>query len=180
MVYGKDVNGITMSNMTLVGSNPNYYTFFANSGKVVMTNVTVSSNFNQAVCLGGGGEVVLTNCNISGTPNSDNYSAATIWGGDGRNVTIKGGNYSSIFMNAQYHQDWIDKGWAKPDDHATTHAASKITLNDGTISKLTLETELGAEGYYTSATLVQKGGTIENLVENPADLDLTGRTLYVK
>ena len=180
MVNGKGVDGITMSNMTLVGSNPNYYTFYANSGKVVMTNVTVSSNFNQAVCLGGGGEVVLTNCNLSGTPNSDIYAAATIWCGDGRNVTINGGNYSSIFMNAQYHQDWIDNGWVKPDNHATTHAASKITLNDGTISKLTLETELGAEGYYTSATLVQNGGTIETLVENPAGLDLTGRILYVK
>ena len=170
LVYGKDVNGITMSNMTLVGSNPNYYTFYANSGKVVMTNVTVSSNFNQAVCLGGGGEVVLTNCNISGTPNSDKYSAATIWCGDGRNVTINGGDYSSIFMNAQYHQDWID----------SAHAASKITLNYGTISKLILETVRGAEGYYTSATLVQNGGTIETLVENPAGLDLTGRILYVK
>ena len=180
MVYGKGVDGITMSNMTLVGSNPNYYTFYANSGKVVMTNVTVSSNFNQAVCLGGGGEVVLTNCNISGTPNSDKYSAATIWCGDGRNVTINGGDYSSIFMNAQYHQDWIDSGWVSPDDHATTHAASKITLNYGTISKLILETERGAEGYYTSATLVQNGGTIETLVENPAGLDLTGRILYVK
>ena len=180
LVYGKDVNGITMSNMTLVGSDPNYHTFYANSGKVVMTNVKVSSNFNQAVCLGGGGEVVLTNCNISGTPNSDRYSAATIWCGDGRNVTINGGNYSSIFMNAQYHQDWIDNKWVSPDDHATTHAASMITLNDGTISKLTLETELGADGYYTSATLVKNGGTIETLVENPADLDLTGRILYVK
>ena len=180
MVNGQGVNGITMSNMTLVGSNPNDFTFYANSGKVVMTNVTVSSNFNQAVCLGGGGEVVLTNCNISGTPNSDKYHVATIWCGDGRNVTINGGKYSSIFMNAQYHQDWIDKGWVNPDDHATTHAASKITLNDGTISKLTLETELGAEGYYTSATLVQNGGTIETLVENPAGCDLTGRELYVK
>ena len=179
LVYGKGVNGITMSNMTLVGSDT-YYTIFADSGKVEMTNVTVSSNFNQAVCLGGGGEVVLTDCNISGTPNSDKYSAATIWCGDGRNVTINGGNYSSIFMNAQYHHDWIDNGWVSPDDHATTHAASKITLNDGTISKLTLETELGAEGYYTSATLVQNGGTIETLVENPAGLDLTGRELYVK
>ena len=179
LVYGKGVNGITMSNMTLVGSDT-YYTIFADSGKVEMTNVTVSSNFNQAVCLGGGGEVVLTNCYISGTPNSDKYSAATIWCGDGRNVTINGGNYSSIFMNAQYHQDWINNGWVSPDDHATTHAASKITLNDGTISKLTLETELGAEGYYTSATLVKNGGTIETLVENPADLDLTGRILYVK
>ena len=180
MVNGQGVNGITMSNMTLVGSNPNNFTFYANSGKVVMTNVTVSSNFNQAVCLGGGGEVVLTNCNISGTPNSDEYHVATIWCGDGRNVTINGGKYSSIFMNAQYHQDWIDNGWVNPDDHATTHAASKITLNDGTISKLTLETELGAEGYYTSATLVQNGGTIETLVENPAGCDLTGRELYVK
>ncbi|MBR0335469.1 MAG: hypothetical protein IIX34_01260, partial [Alistipes sp.] len=80
LVYGKGVNGITMSNMTLVGSDT-YYTIFADSGKVEMTNVTVSSNFNQAVCLGGGGEVVLTNCYISGTPNSDKYSAATIWCG---------------------------------------------------------------------------------------------------
>ena len=114
----------------------------------------------------GGGEVVLTNCNITGEVTGD-YAASNIWCGDGRNVTVNVGTYGSIFMNAQYHSEW---------PAAAANAASKITLNDGTINKLTLETEFGAEGHYVSATLTQNGGTITELVENPQGLDLTGRT----
>ena len=69
-------------------------------------------------------------------------------------------------MNAQYHSEW-------PANVAV--AASKITLNNGTINKLILETELGVGGY-VSATLIKNGGTIVELVENPQNIDLTGLT----
>ena len=167
-IFGASGANVTLSNMTLVDNNPSDYTIYNQGGKVELTNVTYSSNINKAFQLTGGGDVILTNCNITGDV-TGTYSASNIWCGDGRNVTVNGGTYGSIFMNAQYHSEW-------PADVAV--AASKITLNNGTINKLILETELGAEGYYVSATLTQNGGTITNLVENPQNLDLTGLTKF--
>ena len=169
-IYGVSGANVSLSNMTLVDSKTDDYTIFNQGGKIELNNVTYNSTINKAFQMAGGGDVVLTDCNISGDV-TGTYSASNIWCGDGRNVTVNGGTYGSIFMNAQYHSGW---------PAASAHAASKITLNDGTITKLTLETELGAEGYYVSATLTQNGGTITNLVENPQNLDLTGRSQYNK
>ena len=169
-IYGVSGANVSLSNMTLVDSKTDDYTIFNQGGKIELNNVTYDSTINRAFQMAGGGDVVLTDCNISGDV-TGTYSASNIWCGDGRNVTVNGGTYGSIFMNAQYHSGW---------PAASAHAASKITLNDGTITKLTLETELGAEGYYVSATLTQNGGTITNLVENPQNLDLTGRSQYNK
>ena len=169
-IYGVSGANVSLSNMTLVDSKTDDYTIFNQGGKIELNNVTYNSTINMAFQMAGGGDVVLTDCNISGDVTGD-YAASNIWCGDGRNVTVNGGTYGSIFMNAQYHSGW---------PAASAHAASKITLNDGTITKLILETELGAEGYYVSATLTQNGGTITNLVENPQNLDLTGRSQYNK
>lgn len=169
-IYGVSGANVSLSNMTLVDSKTDDYTIFNQGGKIELNNVTYNSTINKAFQMAGGGDVVLTDCNISGDV-TGTYSASNIWCGDGRNVTVNGGTYGSIFMNAQYHSGW---------PAASAHAASKITLNDGTITKLILETELGAEGYYVSATLTQNGGTITNLVENPQNLDLTGRSQYNK
>ena len=169
-IYGVSGANVSLSNMTLVDSKTDDYTIFNQGGKIELNNVTYNSTINMAFQMAGGGDVVLTDCNISGDVTGD-YAASNIWCGDGRNVTVNGGTYGSIFMNAQYHSGW---------PAASAHAASKITLNDGTITKLTLERELGAEGYYVSATLTQNGGTITNLVENPQNLDLTGRSQYNK
>lgn len=127
-----------------------------------MTNVTYSSSINKAFQLTGGGDVILTNCNITGDV-TGTYSASNIWCGDGRNVTVNGGTYGSIFINAS--------------NGAGVLSAGKITVNDGTIGKLILETEKNTAGTgYKSAVLVQNGGTITNLVENPQNYDLTGLT----
>ena len=161
-IYSVGGKNVTLSNMTLVDNNPDDYTIYNQGGKVELTNVTYSSSINKAFQLTGGGDVILTNCDISGTV-TGTYSASNIWCGDGRNVTVNGGTYGSIFINAS--------------NGAGVLSAGKITVNDGTIGKLILETEKNTAGTgYKSAVLVQNGGTITNLVENPQNYDLTGLT----
>ena len=161
-IYSVGGKNVTLSNMTLVDNNPSDYTIYNQGGKVELTNVTYSSNINKAFQLTGGGDVILTNCNISGDV-TGTYSASNIWCGDGRNVTVNGGTYGSIFINAS--------------NGAGVLSAGKITVNDGTIGKLTLETEKNIAGTgYKSAVLVQNGGTITTLVQNPQNYDLTGLT----
>lgn len=161
-IYSVGGKNVTLSNMTLVDNNPDDYTIYNQGGKVELTNVTYSSSINKAFQLTGGGDVILTNCNINGDV-TGTYSASNIWCGDGRNVTVNGGTYGSIFINAS--------------NGAGVLSAGKITVNDGTIGKLILETEKNTAGTgYKSAVLVQNGGTIINLVENPQNYDLTGLT----
>ena len=161
-IYSVGGKNVTLSNMTLVDNNPSDYTIYNQGGKVELTNVTYSSSINKAFQLTGGGDVILTNCNITGDV-TGTYSASNIWCGDGRNVTVNGGTYGSIFINAS--------------NGAGVLSAGKITVNDGTIGKLILETEKNTAGTgYKSAVLVQNGGTITNLVENPQNYDLTGLT----
>ena len=161
-IYSVGGKNVTLSNMTLVDNNPNDYTIYNQGGKVELTNVTYSSSINKAFQLTGGGDVILTNCDISGTV-TGTYSASNIWCGDGRNVTVNGGTYGSIFINAS--------------NGAGVLSAGKITVNDGTIGKLILETEKNTAGTgYKSAVLVQNGGTITTLVQNPQNYDLTGLT----
>ena len=161
-IYSVGGKNVTLSNMTLVDNNPSDYTIYNQGGKVELTNVTYSSNINKAFQMVGGGDVILTNCNISGVV-TGTYSASNIWCGDGRTVTVNGGNYGSIFINAS--------------NGAGVLSAGKITVEAGTISKLILETEKNTAGTgYKSAVLVQNGGTITELVENPQNYDLTGLT----
>lgn len=164
-IFGTNGAKVTLSNVTLVDSNDTDYMIFNRGGKVELTNVTYSGTTNKAFEIAGGGELVLNDCNITGKV-TGTYSASNIWCGDGRTVTVNGGTYGSIFMN-------VSEG-------ANILSASKITVNDGTIGKLTLETEVNTETGdgtgYKSATLVQNGGTITELVENPQGYDLTGLT----
>ena len=161
-IYSVGGKNVTLSNMTLVDNNPSDYIIYNQGGKVELTNVTYSSNRNMAFQMVGGGVVILNNCNISGDVTGD-YAASNIWSGDGRSVTVNGGTYGSIFINAS--------------NGAGVLSAGKITVNDGTIGKLILETEKNTAGTgYKSAVLVQNGGTITNLVENPQNYDLTGLT----
>lgn len=164
-IYGVNGANVTLNNMTLVDNNPDDYMIYNQGGKIELNKVTYSGNTNKAFQLAGGGDVILTDCNIIGDV-TGTYSASNIWCGDGRNVTVNGGTYGSIFMN-------VSEG-------ANILSASKITVNGGTIAKLTLETEKNAEtgdgNSYKSAVLVHNGGTITNLVENPQNYDLTGLT----
>ena len=167
-IYSKEGKSVTLSNMTLVDSNPDDYAVYNQGGEVNLTNVTYSGTTSKAIVLAGGGKAVLTDCSISGelTGTPDSYSTSNIWCGDGRTVTVNGGSYGSIFMNAS--------------EGAGVLSASTITVNDGTIGKLILETEknnkTGDGNGYKSATLIQNGGTIGELVENPQNYDLSGLT----
>ena len=162
-IYSVGGKNVTLSNMTLVDNNPSDYTIYNQGGKVELVNVTYSNTIDKAFLMYGGGEVILTNCNITGDVVNTDYASSNIWCGDGRNVTVNGGTYGSIFINAS--------------NGAGVLSAGKITVNDGTIGKLILETEKNTAGTgYKSAVLVQNGGTITNLVENPQNYDLTGLT----
>ena len=112
-----------------------------------------SGKLSDAIAACTAGKVVVVTLNNCTLAEGATYTVA----GD---LTINGGTMQNVGLK-----------------QSTT---SKITLNSGTINKLTLETELGAEGYYVSATLVQNGGTINTLVTNPDNLDLTGRVKYNK
>ncbi|MBQ2390840.1 MAG: hypothetical protein II306_03640 [Clostridia bacterium] len=164
-IYSVGGKNITLSNVTLVDEWTQDYAIYNQGGKVELTNVTYNGNINKAIQMAGGGEVILTDCSITGNV-TGSYSASNIWCGDGRTVTVNGGTYGSIFMN-------VSEG-------ANILSASKITVNDGTIGKLILETEkntkTGDGTGYKSATLVQNGGTITELVENPQNYDLSGLT----
>ena len=164
-IYSVGGKNVILNNMTLVDNNPDDYMIYNQGGKVELTKVTYNGNTNKAFQLAGGGEVVLTDCYISGDV-TGTYSASNIWCGDGRTVTVNGGSYGSIFMN-------VSEG-------ANVLSASTITVDDGTIGKLILETEkntkTGDGNGYKTAVLVKNGGTITELVVNPQNYDLTSLT----
>ena len=156
----QSVGNFVVSNLTLESTGAGY-AIYTMGGTVEFTNVNYNGTKGRAICFYGGGNVTLTNCNITGEiPSPDDYDCTNIWCGNGRVLTVNGGTYGSIFMNASY-------SWG------AMHASS-ITLNDGTIGKLVLELEQN-EDKYISATLTQNGGTITTLVENPQNIDLTGK-----
>ncbi|MBQ7365431.1 MAG: hypothetical protein IJW46_07515 [Clostridia bacterium] len=162
-IYSDNGANVTLCNMTLVDSWINDYTIYNQGGKIELKNVIYTSNINKAFQLVGGGDVILTDCNITGDV-TGTYSASNIWCGDGRNVTVNGGTYGAIFINAS--------------EGAYILSAGKITVNDGTVGKLILETEknkkYGDGMGYKSAILVHNGGVILDVVENPQNYDLTG------
>ena len=155
----QSVGNFVVSNLTLESTGAGY-AIYTMGGTVEFTNVTYNGTKGRAICFYGGGNVTLTNCNITGEISSpDDYDCTNIWCGNGRVLTVNGGTYGSIFMNAS-------NSWGG------LHASS-ITLNNGTITKLILETEMNSEKTgYKSATLIHNGGTITTLVENPQDYKL--------
>ena len=85
---------------------------------------------------------------------------------------------SAVQMRVELNGKWPKM--VSPEEtlfEANLQTAFKITVNDGTIGKLILETEKNTAGTgYKSAVLVQNGGTITTLVQNPQNYDLTGLT----
>ncbi len=151
----------------------------SNSGTAELTDVTVVSHADEydapwPIMFYGGGPAKLTNCTVNGSYQSvsdgGRYSWADVWAGDGRTLTVNGGSYGSIFVNAS--------------NGAGSLNAGTIIVDDGNITKLILETEKNSrkqgdydpETAYKSATLIQNGGTIDNVVENPQDYDLSDLT----
>lgn len=171
-------DSIKMTNVTLdVGDGKK--AVWSNSGSASLTNVTVKSHASGydepwPILFYGGGPATLTNCTVHGKykPVSDGgrYSFADVWAGDGRELTVNGGSYGSIFVNAS--------------NGAGHLSAGTIIVNDGTIDQLMLETEKNKnkEGEYEpktaymSAQLIKNGGTITNLIENPQNYDLNTLT----
>lgn len=171
--------GIKIINTTL-DVNDTAHALYSTAGTVGLTDVTVNLHGENIydtpwpILLYGGGSATLTNCTVNGNyqPVSEGgrYSWADVWAGDGRTLTINGGSYGSIFVNAS--------------NGAGILSAGTIIVNDGTIGKLMLETEKNKyqEGEYApktaykSAILIQNGGTITNLVENPQNYDLSELT----
>ena len=88
-------NGGTVEINDLTVTGDAQYAFYSVGGKAVMNNVKVNMDGNYKVCFYGGGVTELNNCTING-----NASFVSIWFGDGRTVTINGGTYSSMCINA--------------------------------------------------------------------------------
>ena len=88
-------NGGTVEINDLTVTGDAKYAFYSVGGKAVMNNVKVNMDGNYKVCFYGGGVTELNNCTING-----NASFVSIWFGDGRTVTINGGTYSSMCINA--------------------------------------------------------------------------------
>ena len=88
-------NGGTVEINDLTVTGDAKYAFYSVGGKAVMNNVKVNIDGNYKVCFYGGGVTELNNCTING-----NASFVSIWFGDGRTVTINGGTYSSMCINA--------------------------------------------------------------------------------
>ena len=84
---------VEINDLTVTGNAK--YAFYSFGGKAVMNNVKVNMDGNYKVCFYGGGVTELNNCTING-----NASFVSIWFGDGRTVTINGGTYSSMCINA--------------------------------------------------------------------------------
>ena len=84
---------VEINDLTVTGNAK--YAFYSFGGKAVMNNVKVNIDGNYKVCFYGGGVTELNNCTING-----NASFVSIWFGDGRTVTINGGTYSSMCINA--------------------------------------------------------------------------------
>lgn len=155
-------NNLEISNVTITGTAK--YAIYRVGGTATLTNVTVNMEGAYVLNFYGGGTATLNNCTVKGTaPDEDtNYGRAKIWVGDAVTLTVNGGTYSSIFVN-------VSSGGG-------AFSAGTIIVNSGTIAKLTLETEVNDKTNptgYKSATLIQTGGTITKLVENPQNYDLT-------
>ena len=88
-------NGGTVEINDLTVTGDAKHAFYSVGGKAVMNNVKVNMDGNYKVCFYGGGVTELNNCTING-----NASFVSIWFGDGRPVTINGGTYSSMCINA--------------------------------------------------------------------------------
>ena len=88
-------NGGTVEINDLTIDGDAKYAFYSTGGKAVMTNFKAEMDGNYKVCFYGGGDTELNNCIINGSA-----SFVNIWFGDGRTVTINGGTYGSMCINA--------------------------------------------------------------------------------
>lgn len=139
-LYTNNGSAINISDLTITGNVK--YAVYNQGGNVTMDNVTVKGvDGNYVLCMYGGGNVVMNNCNVSGTAES-----ASIWFGDGRTVTINGGTYSSMTINAS-------KG-------AGVGSAGTLTLNNATVGKVRVGAYEDANGNVVRANLINNGSTI--------------------
>lgn len=109
----------------------------------------------------------MNDCNIIGRTGlfhpSLAYTEATMGIGNGIRLTVNGGNIDSIFVNAGTTGD-------------PNGSDGRLTINRGHIGKVILETDFVGDDKYVSAKLINNGGTVDEIVNNPQNLDLTGRT----
>lgn len=105
-----------------------------------MNNVTVNKDGNWALLLYGSGKVEMNNCTVSGEA-----TTASIWFGDGRTVTINGGNYSSMLINAGNGAGMVSAG--------------TLTLNNTVVEKVRVGA-VEVDGTITRANLINNNSTI--------------------
>ncbi len=133
------INGgnIEITDATLEGPA---YIIYNQGSNVTMTDVTIkaTSNNNYALCLVGGGVVELNNCTVTGM-----NANVDVWFGDGRTVTINGGEYSSMLINCS-------KG-------AGVVSAGTLTVNGASIGKVVVGAYKADDGTITRAVLINNG-----------------------
>lgn len=133
--------GLTISDLTIDGSVTGYAIYHV-GGETNLTNVTSNVNGKYALCFFGGGVTTLNNCTVTGKTDEK----TNIWFGDGRTVTINGGNYSSMLINAS-------KG-------AGVGSAGSLTLNSATVDKVRVGAYEDNNGNVVRATLVNNNSSI--------------------
>ena len=129
---------IKFNDVTL--SSAESYAFYNQGGNVTMNNVTVNKDGNWVLFLYGGGKVEMNNCTVSGEA-----TKASIWFGDGRTVTINGGNYSSMLINAGNGAGMVSAG--------------TLTLNNTVVGKVRVGA-VEVDGTITRANLINNNSTI--------------------
>ena len=143
-LYTYNGGTINISDLTITGKAA--YAIYNQGGNVTMDNVTVDGmDGNYVLCMYGGGDVVMNNCNVSG----QHAGKATIWFGDGRHVTINGGTYSSMLINAS-------RGAGQP-------STGTLILNNATVGKVRVGATTDANGNVVRANLINNGSTIAEI-----------------
>lgn len=135
VTYG---GNIEINDLTITGDTQ---CAFANQGgNVTMNNVEVDLDGNYVLNLNGGGKVVMNDCVVNGEADF-----VSVWFGDGRTVTINGGTYTSMCINAS-------KG-------AGVVSAGTLTVNNATIDTVYV-------GKYenTKANLINNNSTIGQVI----------------
>lgn len=166
-------------------------------GDITLNNVNIinvdhANEYIYTLNVYGGGNAKFVDCNIAAAKNMStaDYGCVDIWFGDGRNVTIQGGTYGSIFVNSSEGSGLLHAGKLTieaSNDHVTN--IDSVTLEGEINSKH----ELVCEGTtyevgtaYQSAILEGNDSsycTITNVIKNPQNYvisqytDLTGKTL---
>lgn len=135
---------VELSDLTITGTA--VYAVYNQGGNVTMNNVTVEMDGSYVVNMYGGGNVVLNDCTVTGE-NGD--GAAQVWFGDGRTVTINGGEYSSVAINASKGSGNGSKG--------------NLTVNDATIGRVYVGAYVDANGEIQRANYTENNAIVNEV-----------------